>query len=141
MREKRRQLDSDRPKIVKVRPSRSKHESILERASVRGSSSPSLAGNTPNKLQQIKRETLIMANRREGIPVAKAKNGGAFGAAVALAFGTKKSANKRKPTTAVDLSGGKRMHIPQQNPRHGAATAKPTTFKPSNAKHPAGYRR
>jgi hypothetical protein len=133
MRERRKNRDSVRPKIVKVRPATnarqtailkgsSSHISTSSRSGSGGGSSSSSAASGTSKLQQIKMEASVTSSRR--CPPVHAKllpaggrggggGGGGFGAAVAFAAISKKTNNKRKATTTlVALAHGKRMKVP-----------------------------
>jgi hypothetical protein len=117
MRERRQVLDSVRPKIVKVRHASSRQNAILDRQH----NSSGAAAGAKTKIQQIKMEACVTSMRRRPptqpmqMPVAPFANpsGSGFGAAVAFAKGQK--GGKRKQgisTTTVQLSGNKRMKIP-----------------------------
>lgn len=111
MRERRQKLDSNRPKIVKVRPTKPHHAAILSRPGSGGGSTPSASGTS--KLNQIKMETKVTATRQRPPVQAKIPSGaGGFGAAVAFAS-TSKSAKKRKASSKIiSLANGKRMKVP-----------------------------
>jgi hypothetical protein len=111
MRERRQKLDSDRPKIVKVRPTKAHHAAILSRPGVGGGSAPSASGTS--KLNQIKMETRVTSTRqRPPVQAQVPSGGGGFGAAVAFAS-TTKSTKRKAPAKMLSLANnGKRMKVP-----------------------------
>lgn len=111
MRERRQKLNSERPKIVKVRHKvSSRHESIVRNKATRMEKSPAIPIHKHSKMQQLRAEATVTSSRRgQAVP----KGRGGFGAAVAFATGSQK---KRKTTTVVDLPGGKRMKVPNGKP-------------------------
>jgi hypothetical protein len=101
MREIRRNLASDRPKVVKVRPAASnKQQRILARPGW-AKSPPAAASGSVSKLSLVKRE----ANQSRQV-FQPQKTKASFGDAVAFSSGTSK---KRKTTV---LPGGKTLHTP-----------------------------
>ena len=118
MRERRRRLDTVRPKIVKVRPASSRQDKILGRSSFGSGFSPTQktapSGNA--KIRQLRMEAKVTSTRRQPPPVAAArKQTSGFGAAVAFASVGKKVVGRRKTapvTKSVTLAGGKRMAAP-----------------------------
>jgi hypothetical protein len=96
MRERRERLNSQRPKIVKVRHKTS-------------NSKPLNMTSTQSKMQQLRAEAKVTSTRRSP-PVQKPAKG--FGDAVAFATGS----HKRKNATIVDIAGGKRLKIPTTRP-------------------------
>jgi len=111
MREIRRNLSQDRPKIVKVRPASAKHQEILDNPMNKFKPAP-----VNNKVSQLRKEASIVSSRQRGAFAAPAKKTpSSFGAAVAFAGGSKKTtrAVKRKGTD-LQLAGGKRMKIPNR---------------------------
>jgi hypothetical protein len=105
-------LDSDRPKIVKVRPTKPQHAAILSRPGSGGGSAPSASGTS--KLNKIKMEAMVTATRQRPPVQAKVPSGGGggFGAAVAFASASKKSAKRKAPSKIISLANGKRMKVP-----------------------------
>lgn len=99
MRERRQRLNSQRPKIVKVRHKTSDPKALKMSPMV----------TTQSKMQQIRSEAKVTSTRRSA-PVQKLSKG--FGAAVAFATGSQ----KRKNATIVDMAGGKRLKIPTNRP-------------------------
>jgi hypothetical protein len=112
MRERRLKLNSERPKIVKVRHKIStRHETIVKNKETRLGKSPAIPIHKHSKIQQLRAEAKVTSARRSA-PMQKVQNG--FGAAVAFATGSQK---KRKTGSIVlDLAGGKRMKIPNGKP-------------------------
>jgi hypothetical protein len=112
MRKRRQKLDSDRPKIVKVRPTKPQHAAILSRPGSGGGSAPSASGTS--KLNKIKMEAMVTATRQRPPVQAKVPSGGGggFGAAVAFASASKKSAKRKAPSKIISLANGKRMKVP-----------------------------
>lgn len=129
MRERRRNLASDRPKIVKVRPTVAKHQSILARAE--GPSSPALP---PSRLSQIRKESMKVALQTRSAGAVKRtstnptapKATASFGAAVAFAASYKKtsSGTNRTKGTHVHLAGGKSMKVPSDVAKKAAMAKK-----------------
>ena len=124
MRERRRRLNTVRPKIVKVHNASARQNRILNRSSFGSSYNPSqnTESSGSSKMRQLRMEAQVTSSRRGGpappSSVAAARdqsNGSGFGAAVAFAAVGKKVAGKRKTalvTKSVTLAGGKRMAIP-----------------------------
>ena len=118
MRERRRRLDTVRPKIVKVRPASSRQDKILGRSSFGSGFSPTqkTAPSGNSKIRQLRMEAKVTSTRRQPPPVAAArKQTSGFGAAVAFASVGKKVVGRRKTapvTKSVTLAGGKRMAAP-----------------------------
>ena len=119
MRERRRRLDTVRPKIVKVRPASTKQDKMLNRSSF-GSGYNPFEKTTPSgsaKMRQLRMEAKVTSTRRQppiSNPVARKQTSG-FGAAVAFASTGKKVVGRRKtapPTKKVILAGGKRIEVP-----------------------------
>ena len=101
MRERRERLNSERPKIVKVRHKRD----INVKEVLTSASTPQPLSS---KMQKLRDEARIMTTRRSPAKIKPIQRG--FGAAVAFA-----SVSKRKKTdggTIVNLGGYKRMTIP-----------------------------
>jgi hypothetical protein len=129
MREIRKNLASGRPKVVKVRPTNSKHDKILARPMDRVaamSGSKQAPGN--GKMLQLRKEASVVASRQRnpGVPAMKSSGGfgaavaktstggGGFGASVAFASGSKKNSNeqRKKDGRTFKVGGGKTMKIP-----------------------------
>jgi len=120
MRERRRRLDTVRPKIVKVRPASTRQDRILGKASIGSGYNPtekaSPAGST--KIRQLRMEARTISSRRQAIASAASpsrKPTGGFGAAVAFASVGKQVVGRRKRapiTKSVTLAGGKRIAVP-----------------------------
>jgi hypothetical protein len=113
MRERRQKLDSDRPKIVKVRPTKPHHAAILSRPGYGGGTGSAPSASGTSKLNQIKMEARVTVTRQRPPVQAKVPSGGGgFGAAVAFAS-TSKSTKKRKASSKIiSLANGKRMKVP-----------------------------
>lgn len=111
MREIRKNLASGRPKVVKVRPTSSKHTRILARAEERRSTQP-VAGNS--KLSKIRHEAAVVAARQKLSPAKLTKPSSSFGAAVAFATAPGRNSNNvsRSKANKVVLAGGRTMTIP-----------------------------
>ena len=109
MRERRKKLDSVRPKIVKVRPSNPRRDALFSRGGIVGSGGISSNGNS--KIQQLKIEANVTATRRRPPSQSKTPTGG-FAAAVAFASGSKSGTKRKAATTLVPLGGGKSMKVP-----------------------------
>eukprot|EP00526_Cylindrotheca_closterium_P018300 CAMPEP_0113632318 /NCGR_PEP_ID=MMETSP0017_2-20120614/16797_1 /TAXON_ID=2856 /ORGANISM="Cylindrotheca closterium" /LENGTH=368 /DNA_ID=CAMNT_0000542867 /DNA_START=32 /DNA_END=1139 /DNA_ORIENTATION=+ /assembly_acc=CAM_ASM_000147 len=102
MRERRQRLNSQRPKIVKVRHKSSNPKALKMTAKM-------AMVTTQSKMHQLRTEAKVTSTRRSP-PVQKPAKG--FGAAVAFATGS----HKRKNATIVDMAGGKRLKIPTTRP-------------------------
>lgn len=120
MRERRRRLDTVRPKIVKVRPANSRQDKILSRSSFGSGYNPSQKTAPPgsSKIQQLRMEAKVTSTRRQpptASVAATRKQTSGFGAAVAFAVVGKKVVGRRKTapvTKSVTLAGGKRISVP-----------------------------
>jgi hypothetical protein len=121
MRERRRRLDTVRPKIVKVRPASSRQDKIVGQASFGSGYHPSQksspSGNA--KIRQLRMEARVTSTRRQppspASVAAARKQASGFGAAVAFAAVGKKVVGRRKTapvTKSVTLAGGKRIAVP-----------------------------
>ncbi|CAJ1937060.1 unnamed protein product [Cylindrotheca closterium] len=97
MRERRQRLNSQRPKIVKVRHKTSNPKPLHVTP----------MAYTQSKIKKIREEAKVTSTRRCP-PVPKPAKG--FGDAVAFAT------SKRKNATVVDMAGGKRLKIPTSRP-------------------------
>jgi hypothetical protein len=119
MRERRRHLASDRPRIVKVRPTVAKHERILAPDKKVAAAQITLSPQN-RKLAMIRKETsgLVARSRQKSLLVSTAtvsnQSSGSFGAAVAFAANSKKtpSGTNRSRGNHVQLAGGKSMTLP-----------------------------
>lgn len=107
MRQIRKNLAADRPKVVKVRTVSSKQQRIL-------SGDTNFRGNPTSKIAQVRREAAISRQIRNASPANRVKPVSSFGAAVALSGGAAKKGMKRKPppSTVHKLGGGKRLTVP-----------------------------
>jgi hypothetical protein len=130
MRETRKNLASGRPKVVKVRPTNSKHDKILARPAERVAAMSGGKQSLGNgKMLQLRKEASVVSSRQRnpGVPamrsssgfgaaVAKSSTGGGFGASVAFASGSKKNSNeqRKKDGRSFKVAGGKTMKIPVQ---------------------------
>lgn len=127
MREIRRNLASDRPKVVKVRPLSAKHTRILARPEERRAptSTATTASSAGSRLSQLRKESAAIASRQlrgatSQQPASQLKRppqaqGGSFGAAVAFAAASKRTAAaKKSKTTHLKLAGGKQMNVPSK---------------------------
>jgi len=118
MRERRRRLDTVRPKIVKVRPANAKQDRILGKSSIGSGYNPNekVLPSGSSKIRQLRMEAKIMSSRRGPAPASPArKQVSGFGAAVAFAATGKKVTGRRKTapiTKSVTLAGGKRIAVP-----------------------------
>jgi len=130
MRERRRKLDTVRPKIVKVRHASSRQDQIVSRSSFGSGFNPSqrpVPSGGSEKIRQLRMEAKVTSTRRaapSNASVAAArKQASGFGAAVAFASVGKKVLGKRKTapvTKSAALAGGKRMSVPDSK-RVGSA--------------------
>ena len=119
MRERRRRLDTVRPKIVKVRPASCRQDKILGKSSFGSGYHPSqkAAPSGSAKIRQLRMEAQVTSTRRRPhahVPATRKGTGG-FGAAVAFAAVGKKIVGRQKTapvTKSVTLSGGKRIAVP-----------------------------
>ena len=124
MREIRKNLATDRPKVIKVRPAKSRHNDILERAekkkgatekgySLSAFSTAPAAASGNAKMKALKRESRIATTlQKSAARPSPTKKKHSFGSAVAFATNPhSKSPSKRKGHD-VPLAGGKRMKIP-----------------------------
>ena len=119
MRERRRRLDTVRPKIVKVRPASTRQDRMLGQASIGSGYNPKEQASPArsSKMQQLRMEARTISHRRQAIASASPsrKPTGGFGAAVAFASVGKKVVRRRKTapiTKSVSLAGGKRIAVP-----------------------------
>lgn len=121
MRERRRKLDTVRPKIVKVRHATYKQDRILNRQSFgsgfnRSRANDALSGSA--KIRQLRMEATVTSARRAppSVSTAVSKSRSSFGAAVAFAAVGKKVTSPHTKSSpkckAVFLAGGKRMNVP-----------------------------
>jgi hypothetical protein len=112
MRESRRRLAQNQPKIVKVRPAKAKHDAILHRpVGAKFASSSSSSSSPPkNKMMALREESKVAATWQKG-GAKSAGCGSSFGNAVAFA-GVGKSARRLGAGKTVALKGGKRMRVP-----------------------------
>jgi hypothetical protein len=123
MRERRRRLDTVRPKIVKVRPASSRQDKIIGRSSLGSGYNPSqkTAPSGSAKIRQLRMEAKVTSARRAPTSLSVAatrKETSGFGAAVAFAAVGKKVVGRRKTapvTKSVTLAGGKRLAVPDAN--------------------------
>ena len=119
MRERRRRLDTVRPKIVKVRPASTRQDRILGKSSIGSGYNPreQASPSGSSKIRQLRMEARTISTRRQASAPATAarKPAGGFGAAVAFASVGKKVVGRRKTapiTKSVILAGGKRIAVP-----------------------------
>jgi len=117
MRERRRKLDTVRPKIVKVRPASAKQDRILGKSSIGSGYNPhdKIVPSGSSKIRQLRMEAKILSSRRGPAPAARKQKVSGFGAAVAFAATGKKVQGRRKTapiTKSVTLAGGKRIAVP-----------------------------
>lgn len=121
MREIRQNLATGRPKVIKVRAAKSRHDSILDRADKKGgarfgsSSAPPFAAAGGNaKMRALKKESRIATTLQKSSARPEQKKKASFGAAVAFATNSKptKSTKRRAGQQVVTMAGGKRMKIP-----------------------------
>ena len=136
MRERRKKLDSCRPKIVKVRRASSRQNSILSKQ--QGGIGEATTANL--KMNKLRIEARVTSMRRSlpgqaisssrNHPVSNPKTVGGFGTAVAT-FATGHKSNKRKAnsTTIVELAGGKRMRIPDAKKKSADITKRLNMLK------------
>lgn len=120
MRESRQKLASGRPRIIKVRPTKSKHDSILDRSDKKkggggrfGRSTAPVSGATA-KMKALRKESRIATTMSKASVRPAAKKKHSFGDAVAFATNSSpnSSSKRRAPQQIVSLGGGKRMKIP-----------------------------
>mmetsp|Transcript_4105 Transcript_4105/g.9899 ORF Transcript_4105/g.9899 Transcript_4105/m.9899 type:complete len:440 (-) Transcript_4105:1648-2967(-) len=133
MRERRRRLDTVRPKIVKVHRASARQEKMLSKSKFGGGYNPSQQASKPGsaKMQELRMEALVTSTRRAPpTAIAKAaarKQASDFGAAVAFASVGKKVTGRRKTapvTKTVTLAGGKRMAVPDAKSLNSANVQK-----------------
>lgn len=131
MRKIRSNLASGRPKVIKVRPTKSRHESILEKTpkgtSFFASSSSSAAKSGNAKMQALKKESKIATTLQKSSARPSSKKKHSFGDAVAFASTSKpNSATKRRGGQLVPLGGGKSMRLPTgKRQSKDASTSRP----------------
>jgi hypothetical protein len=128
MRQRRKNLASDRPRIVKVRPTNVKREQLLVRGTPVLSQQQSLQHNKMTQLRkesyQVAARTRVTSGTTVGAGHAAPKTGGSFGAAVAFAASYNKTSSssasgKQKSRTNGSthvhrLEGGKLMSVPSK---------------------------
>jgi hypothetical protein len=125
MRAIRQNLATGRPKVVKVRAAKSRHDSILDRADKKmsgarfgSSSAPAFAAAGGNaKMRALKKESRIATTLQKSSARPEQKKKASFGAAVAFAT-TTKSTKRRAGQQVVTMAGGKRMKIPARKASH-----------------------
>jgi len=118
MRKIRKNLATGRPRVIKVRPTKSRHDNILDRAEKKGatsfasSSTPAFtSGNA--KMKALKKESRIATTLQKSSARPEPKKKHSFGAAVAFATNSKPTGpTKRHAVQGVTLAGGKRMKLP-----------------------------
>jgi len=129
MREIRKNLACDRPKVVKVRPTPAKHSRILAHPEERkrifassSSSSSAAAAGGGGKMLQLRKETSAVAafqRSNHSQAVSSSRKSSSFGAAVAFAACSKTKrapagggGRMSKPSQVRRLAGGKQMKVP-----------------------------
>lgn len=124
MREIRKNLASDRPKIVKVRPTKAKHARILSRPTERSSAMPQ-----NNKISALRKEASVVASRQRGNGTIKPQKGASsFGAAVAFCAVSKKKTSSPK-VNRMALAGGRQLQVPQKVSRGASEVARQLAAK------------
>jgi len=125
MRERRRRLDTVRPKVVKVRHASYKQDKILNRQSFGQSRTISTVPSGSVKIRQLRMEAMVTSTRRSAPSSVAAvyKPTSSFGAAVSVAAVGKKVTRVRKTalpkTKTMSLAGGKRIAIPDTKTASG----------------------
>ena len=143
MRERRRRLDTVRPKIVKVSSASYKQDKILNRQSFgsgfsQSRTNTSTASSGSDKIRQLRMEAKVTSTRRQPpqpSPAAtKARSG--FGAAVAFAAVSKTVTRTRKTglpaVKTIALAGGKRINIPDAKGASGNVRKRLKMLKKGN---------
>jgi hypothetical protein len=125
MREIRKNLATGRPKVIKVRPAKSRHDNILDRAEKKKqatgkgytssvfSAAPAYASGN-KKMEALKKESRIatMSQKSAARPITSQKKP-TFGSAVAFATNPHSISPTKRKGQVVTLAGGKRMKIPK----------------------------
>lgn len=128
MREIRKNLATGRPKVIKVRPAKSRHDNMLERAEKKKAATekgysysafsmpvPAASSSGNKKMAALKKESKIARTLQKSAARPNlSKKTDCFSSAVAFATNThsKSSSGKRKDVHVVPLNGGKRMKVP-----------------------------
>ena len=121
MRAIRNNLATGRPKVIKVRPAKSRHDNILERVEKKkgaasfGSSTTTPAFSSGNaKMKALKKESRIATTLQKSSARPNANMKNSFGAAVAFATNAKPTGHSKRGGAGelVAIGGGKRMKIP-----------------------------
>jgi hypothetical protein len=114
MREIRKNLATGRPRVIKVRPTKSRYDTLLDRTEQKKvascSSIVTTRGNT--KFKALRKESAVAAKLQKSSARPTPKVAPSFGSAVAFASTTQASATKRKTGNVVSLAGGKQMKPP-----------------------------
>lgn len=114
MREIRKNLATGRPRVIKVRPTKSRYDKILNRTEQKKvascSSLATAGGNT--KIKALWKESAVAAKLQKSTARPTPKVAPSFGSAVAFASTTQASATKRKTGNVISLAGGKQMKLP-----------------------------
>jgi ribosomal protein L18 len=114
MREIRKNLATGRPRVIKVRPTKSRYDKILNRTEQKKvascSSLATAGGNT--KIKALWKESAVAAKLQKSTAKPTPKVAPSFGSAVAFASTTQASATKRKTGNVISLAGGKQMKLP-----------------------------
>jgi ribosomal protein L18 len=144
MREIRKNLATGRPRVIKVRPTKSRYEKILDRAEqtkVASCSSITTTGGS-TKIKALRKESAVAAKLQKSSAKPTPKAATSFGSAVAFASTTQASATKRKTGNVVSLAGGKEMKAPYSKvakaPSFGSAVAFASTTQASATKRKTG---
>jgi hypothetical protein len=115
MREIRKNLATGRPRIIKVRQTKSRHDSIIDRAEQKKVAirSPVTGSRGSTKFKALQKESAVAAKlQKSSVRPANSNPPSTFGSAVAFATTTKSNATKRKTGSAISLAGGKQTKPP-----------------------------
>jgi hypothetical protein len=115
MREIRKNLATGRPRVIKVRPTKSRHDNIIDRAEQKkvAPRSPVTGAGGSTKLKALRKESAIATKlQKASVRPANSNRASTFGSAVAFASKTKSNAAKRKTGSTISLAGGKQMKPP-----------------------------
>jgi hypothetical protein len=127
MREIRKNLATGRPRIIKVRPTKSRHDTIFDRAEQRkvASRSPVAGAGGNTKFEALRKESVVAAKlQKSSVRPTTSNQASTFGSAVAFATTTKSNATKRKRKTgnATSLAGGKQTKPPYSKVAKGSTS-------------------
>ncbi len=123
MRKIRKDLATGRPKIIKVRPTSSRHDNILDQSQQKkaasGSSSSVVSCNS--KMKALKKESAAATLLQKSSARAPVKKLSSFGSAVAVATTGKSNPSMRKVGQTVSLAGGKQLKLPSKGAKRSSS--------------------